>query len=252
MESFAALVNPWSVSPAVWVAGVLGKEGALQLMDLAVDRISRSITPLPSRTGPKPVPQRPLDGKDMLYLSCNSVIECIFVSHLAYFFWYSALVTRPIDALGLLNGPFALCLVLLLNDMFYAPTHRLLHTPFLYKWIHKHHHRVTYPQRGNVDARNEHPVEQIIAMALWFSSLALTAVITGLHAGVIPLHMGIMVVGACFNHTGCDLSLSMLGVEFSVRAHEMHHRKPNTNFGQLVMVWDKLMGTYAPYASCDA
>ena len=27
----------------------------------------------------------------------------------------------------------------------------------------------------------------------------------------------------------------------------MHHRKPNTNFAQYVMFWDRLMGTYRPY-----
>ena len=32
-----------------------------------------------------------------------------------------------------------------------------------------------------------------------------------------------------------------------VRAHELHHRKPNTNYAQYVMFWDRLMGTYHPY-----
>ena len=27
----------------------------------------------------------------------------------------------------------------------------------------------------------------------------------------------------------------------------MHHRKPNTNFAQYVMFWDRLMGTFRPY-----
>lgn len=37
----------------------------------------------------------------------------------------------------------------------------LLHHPSLYAYIHKHHHRSVYPFRGNVDARNEHPIEQL-------------------------------------------------------------------------------------------
>ena len=37
----------------------------------------------------------------------------------------------------------------------------LLHHPSIYAYIHKHHHRSVYPFRGNVDARNEHPIEQL-------------------------------------------------------------------------------------------
>merc|ERR1712087_178035 len=33
------------------------------------------------------------------------------------------------------------------------------------------------------------------------------------------------------------------------RAHETHHRKPQTNFAQYVMFWDRLMGTYREYDS---
>ena len=43
------------------------------------------------------------------------------------------------------------------------------------------------------------------------------------------------------------MQVSLLGIDYSVRAHEMHHRKPNTNYGQYVMFWDRLMGTYRPY-----
>ena len=34
-----------------------------------------------------------------------------------------------------------------------------------------------------------------------------------------------------------------------MRAHETHHRKPNTNFAQYVMFWDRLMGTFRDYES---
>ena len=62
-------------------------------------------------------------------------------------------------------------------------------------------------------------------------------------------HFGFKALGACFNHTGYDVQLRVLGIEYSVRAHEMHHRKPQTNFAQYVMFWDRLMGTFRPYES---
>ena len=65
----------------------------------------------------------------------------------------------------------------------------------------------------------------------------------------VGAHFAVKALGACFNHTGYDVRLSFLGIDYSVRAHEMHHRKPHTNFAQYVMWWDRLMGTYIEYDS---
>lgn len=252
MDSVTFLVNPWELPVPFWLGGVVVKELLLQSMDLAVRLIGRHVKPLPSRTGPKPVYQRPLDTTDVLYLSMNAVIETIYTSHLLHLLWFSPGIDRPISKLGLLNGPVALWLLVFLNDAIYAPAHRALHHPLLYRWIHKHHHRVTYPQRGNVDARNEHPLEQIMFMLIWWHVVKFVISVSGVHAVCIPLHITLMVVVACFNHTAIDLSFTVLGIDFSVRSHEMHHRKPDTNFGQVFMFWDRLMGTYVPYSHHEA
>jgi len=251
MEAVIHLVNPWALPLPLWIGGVVAKELALQVMDAGVRFTATHIEPLPSRKGPKKVVQRALDRWDYFYLGCNSIVETVFIGHLLHYVWTSSLVDRPLGSLGLLNGPVALWLLIIFNDMLYAPFHRALHHPTLYRWIHKHHHRITYPQRGNVDARNEHPLEQIMAMALWYTATRMVTAITGLHAAVIVAHISVMVVLACFNHTGCDLKFNVLGLDFAVRAHEMHHRRPDTNFGQLVMWFDKLMGTYVPYVTYE-
>ena len=72
---------------------------------------------------------------------------------------------------------------------------------------------------------------------------------TGLHASAVVLHIALKALGACFNHTGFDLRFQFLGIDYSVGAHEMHHRRPNTNYAQYVMFWDRLMGTYVEYQS---
>merc|ERR1712039_650423 len=122
--------------------------------------------------------------------------------------YQSPQMDRELTSLGILNGPVAVWCLLMCFDMIYAPIHRLLHTPFLYRWIHKHHHRVTYPHRGSVDARNEHPVEQILALIFWYCALRLSTLLVGMHAVVVPLHLRIMTLSACFNHTESDLELS--------------------------------------------
>ena len=124
-----------------------------------------------------------------------------------------------------------------------------MHLPAVYRYVHKHHHRNTFPARGYIDAANEHPVEQIVALSLHWTAVHIVALSAGLHVAAVGAHFGFKALGACFNHTGYDLQLRFLGIDYSVRAHETHHRKPNTNFAQYVMFWDRLMGTYRKYES---
>ena len=39
----------------------------------------------------------------------------------------------------------------------------------------------------------------------------------------------------------------MLGFDYSVGAHEMHHRNPGCNMAQYWMYLDRIMGTYRDY-----
>ena len=69
----------------------------------------------------------------------------------------------------------------------------------------------------------------------------------GLHAGAIFVHFVCYAALAVLNHTDRDVRFKLLGFDYSVGAHEMHHRHPNCNMAQYFMVWDRLMGTYRPY-----
>lgn len=248
MKFSSFLLNPWSLTFPMWVAAAVAKEAALQATDVCITFACQRFDPLPSRTGTKPLYKNVLDRKDYAFLLMNSFVEMIFSSHLCYNAWYSSYIQRSWPSFGILNGPIALLLLILFNDMLYAPAHRLLHHPAVYPYIHKHHHRSIYPSRGNIDARNEHPIEQMIAMALWMTAIYMVAFSTGMHAATIIGHLAVMTMGASLNHAGFDLEIRFLGVDwYSTGAHEMHHRRPDKNFAQFTMFWDKLMGTYIPY-----
>ena len=203
---------------------------------------------LPSRTQEKKPYQHPIDATDCLYLFINSFIEYAFFLNLSHLMYFATYVGRTTAQLTLLNSVPALWLLLVFDDMLYAPAHRIMHIPALYKYVHKHHHRNTFPTRGYVDGANEHPFEQLTALSLHWVALHLVAWTSGLHAVAILAHLVLKAAGACFNHTGFDVKLRFLGIDYSVRAHEMHHRKPQTNFAQYVMFWDRLMGTYVDYS----
>eukprot|EP00913_Durusdinium_trenchii_P022080 g20748.t1 len=90
-------------------------------------------------------------------------------------------------------------------------------------------------------------------MALWMTAIYMVAFSTGMHAATIIGHLAVMTMGASLNHAGFDLEIRFLGVDwYSTGAHEMHHRRPDKNFAQFTMFWDKLMGTYIPCRSPQA
>lgn len=248
--SWAQLVNPLSLSLPLWFAGYVAVRIALLgFVDGLCWLVGPRLPQLPSRSGPSPVFQHKMRALDLVFLGLNSLIEFVFAQQVGHLLLDSSLVERSFSSLRLANGPLGVWMLLVADDLLYAPMHRAMHIPMVYPYVHKHHHRNTFPARGYVDAANEHPVEQVLALSLHWLAIHMVAHTTGLHVVALAAHFVIKAMGACFNHTGFDVQFSLFGIEYSVRAHEMHHRKPNTNFAQFVMFWDRLMGTYKPYDS---
>ena len=55
---------------------------------------------------------------------------------------------------------------------------------------------------------------------------------------------------ASLNHTRHDVRIRvpLIGaLVYDVRAHDVHHRLPRSNYGQYIMLWDRLMGSFKPY-----
>jgi len=248
--SLLSLLNPWGVGVLPWLAGYAAvRLSLLGFVDGLVWLVGPKLPPLPSRTGAKPVYQHAINFLDVTYLVVNSAIEYVFAQQIFFLLWHAPFIARAPSAVGVLNSVGAFWLLLVVDDSMYAPLHRLMHHSYVYRWVHKHHHRNTYPARGYIDAANEHPVEQIAALTLHWIAVHVVAHTAGLHIVAVGAHFGFKALGACFNHTGFDLRVRFLGIDYSVRAHETHHRKPQTNFAQYVMFWDRLMGTYREYDS---
>ena len=120
-------------------------------------------------------------------------------------------------------------------------------TPDSRRYVHKHHHRQNLPERGYLDAGNEHPIEQVLGLSCLYATLVLVSRVVGLHAVTILVHFLLYAVLALLNHTAYDVEFAFWGFEYTVRAHETHHRYPTKNLAQYFMFWDKLYGTYKPY-----
>merc|ERR1711924_31568 len=184
-----------------------------------------------------------------------------FVMNVAKYIYVDDRILHAPSEISFLNTVAAMFVIFLLNDLFYAPAHRVLHVKGIYSYIHKHHHRQVLPERGYWDAGNEHPVEQVVGMLCAWYSLQLVPLITGLHAFGALVFFVFYAALAMLNHTRFDVKITIpygetfLGdslakvFRYQVRDHEMHHRFYTCNYAQYFMGWDYLMGTYKPYVS---
>lgn len=137
--------------------------------------------------------------------------------------------------------------VLILQDAYFYFTHRLLHHPLLFYWLHQGHHRSRHPTPWTSFAFD--PLEAIV------QSLFLVGIVF-----IMPLHfitliavLITMTVWAVLNHLGIDrLPLAFphnwLGRWFIGPAHHsLHHLKYTVHYGLYFTFWDKLLGTQDPH-----
>jgi sterol desaturase/sphingolipid hydroxylase (fatty acid hydroxylase superfamily) len=249
------IFNPWGLSLPHWLLGGLFIRGAIAFYDyfviLIVEKVFRGDKNLlPTRTTGKPVRYVELDTKSIVYLAINSVDEWIFVQRLCHFLWHSPDVSTRLQDISMLNTLVALAVMFIVLDVCYAPCHHILHKPWIYPLIHKHHHRQHYPTRGYLDAGNEHPIEHFIGiMSTWGAVLAATYGPTGAHAAVVFLFFNVHAALAMLNHSPYNVQFDIIPglVSYKVSNHEMHHRKFTINYAQYCMWYDYVMNTYGDY-----
>ena len=114
--------------------------------------------------------------------------------------------------------------------------HRALHIKFLFKHVHRFHHRFVAPSPWTAIAL--HPVELLVLQAASFLPLFF-----------IPFHAvsiaGVLLYILIFNiidHSGVKL-VSALPWQPPSAYHDDHHHYFHVNYGQHLMIWDRLYGT---------
>jgi sterol desaturase/sphingolipid hydroxylase (fatty acid hydroxylase superfamily) len=245
-------LNPWGLGPGQLLAAFLAVRAGIYVWDNVVEKIVElsGARKLPTRDKPvKPELQPELNRLSYIYLTINAIDELIFVMNITYFMWHSPLVKLRLDELSVLNTFPALYVMFLSMDAVYAPLHRFMHWRPVYPLVHKHHHRQIYPTRGYADAANEHPIEHVIGVACSWAGIFAAAYTTGVHAATLAVFFNIHAALAMLNHSPYDVEFNYLGFNYSVKAHEMHHRKFTLNYAQYFMLWDRAMGTFRPYAA---
>jgi len=201
-------------------------------------------------TGTKLIPVKgkhldKLDSLDNTFIFINKLLTIMFVYHLILVCNYTKTIAWRNDEVTIYNTVGSLILFYVFYDFLYMNFHRILHIRSLYAYIHKHHHRQKAPSRGNLDAINVHPFEFLVGEYIHLLTIY-----------VIPCHIYTIVffilaggILASLNHTRFDVSIPFI---YDVSVHDVHHRLPESNYGQYTMLWDRIFNTFRPYNTCTA
>ena len=183
---------------------------------------------------------------DRLFIGISKAATGPFVYVYFRYAYFEPNVAWDFSELSFQNTALALISLFTIYDFFYTILHWALHIKSIYGYVHKHHHRQLAPSRGNVDAVNVHPLEYFLGEYNHLLALFLCSrLVVRVHVLTSLLFLAIGGILAGLNHTRFDIRFSVRGINiFDSKAHDVHHRIPQSNYGQYTLFWDCIFGTY--------
>ena len=133
--------------------------------------------------------------------------------------------------------------MIFIHDTYFYWTHRAMHHPSLYRYVHLIHHQSRNPSPWAAFAF--HPIEAVVEAGIVF----VIAFMLPFHGTALLAFLIFMSFYNAYGHLGYELYTkrflrSALGrwVNTSV-AHNHHHEKFLGNYGLYFLFWDRWMGT---------
>ena len=124
--------------------------------------------------------------------------------------------------------------------MFYW-LHRLMHTPFFYRHVHKLHH--TYHQPTALASEYAHPIEHLTSN---FLPLIGGPLLLRCHVITFWVWLTLRLTESYEGHSGYDLwfmPYRYFPFRPGAQVHDYHHSHNKGNYGSFFTFWDKLCGT---------
>jgi len=140
--------------------------------------------------------------------------------------------------------PLSVVVAVILHDTWFYWTHRAMHLPGVFAWLHAGHHKSITPTAWAM--LSFRPLETVPQFAFF----ALLIWLVPMHPGAL---FGYLILDGLVNaagHCGHELVPRFVrenprfGFVNAVVHHDLHHRRFQSNFGQYFNVWDRLMGTF--------
>jgi len=120
----------------------------------------------------------------------------------------------------------------------------LLHTPTLYRLVHKKHHE--FNMSISVASEYAHPVEFLIGNLFPLGAGPFVLGQANVHFVTWFLWLSFRSIHTAEGHSGYEIPFSpfrFLPFGVSAKFHDDHHLKNLGNFGSMLVVWDSLCGT---------
>ncbi|TNV77248.1 hypothetical protein FGO68_gene3187 [Halteria grandinella] len=140
--------------------------------------------------------------------------------------------------------------LVIIEDQIFTASHRLLHTPWFYKHIHKQHH--TYTLSIGLCAEYSHPLEFFLGNILPLTIPATLINLTvGMHYWTMMWITAQRIASTTIGHSGYDFPFEpteLYPFKAYARYHDFHHGKnQNGNYGGGVILSDYIMGWNKEY-----
>jgi len=142
--------------------------------------------------------------------------------------------------------PASVVLVLALHETYYYWLHRLMHQPWVYKWVHKSHHDSITTSAWT--SFSFHPIESILQSVV----LPFLLFIVPVHYAAVGVILLIMTITSVINHLNTEIYPQGFHQHWfgkwwiGATHHSLHHSQFRYNYGLYFRFWDKLMRTESP------
>jgi len=124
--------------------------------------------------------------------------------------------------------------------------HRMAHVPWIFRWVHRFHHR--HEATNPISLFVLHPFE-----VMGFGGLMiLFLIIYPMSPAGLIAYLSLNVLFGSLGHSGVEpfppfiRRMPVLGLIGTSTFHAEHHEHPRYNFGFYTLFWDKLFGTLDP------
>lgn len=147
---------------------------------------------------------------------------------------------------GIVYFWFSIIVLIFLHDTYFYWTHRFMHHPKIFKYVHLVHHKSNNPTP--FAAFSFHPLEAIIEAGI----IPLAVMILPLHTYALMIFITFSLIMNVLGHLGYELYFNGFTKNpytwwnNTSTHHNMHHKYVNWNFGLYFNFWDRLMGTNHP------
>jgi Delta7-sterol 5-desaturase len=182
-------------------------------------------------------------GRDIFY----SIISiAIFAAIAIWTFFIIKPYTNMYDKIsdyGFLYYSFTFVWMFFLHDAYFYWSHRLMHHPKIFKYVHLIHHKSNNPSPWTAYAF--HPIEAVIEAFI----VTVIAFSIPTHHSAITIYMLFQIAYNVYGHLGYEIFPAGLNKHWFGKwlntsvSHNMHHKYSVKNYGLWTTIWDRMMGT---------